>query len=188
MFDLVTDGDYARLTLSGDVDLQTTADLKHDIANLNSIRSLEVHAGEVSYIDSSGVAVLLYARQLCLQRQVSFAIPIVSQPLFRILELAHLQTILPIGQVVDGPDIAGDDTAFLSVPGSVGTDLDDFLPPETAIDAVPDHQPLAATSTADLEDHRPAGPATIDTPPVSQAFDIDTDALPDQIIKPGDFG
>ena len=134
MFDITIDGEHARLMLSGDVDLQTTADLKQEIAKLNGISHFEVHAGHVSYIDSSGVAVLLYARQHCLQRQVSFAIPVVSQPLFRVLELAHLQGILPIGQVVDGPDMAVDDAAFLNMSGSVDSDLEDFLPPEPALD------------------------------------------------------
>ena len=200
MFDITIDGEHARLMLSGDVDLQTTADLKQEIAKLNGISHFEVHAGHVSYIDSSGVAVLLYARQHCLQRQVSFAILVVSQPLFRVLELAHLQGILPIGQVVDGPDMAVDDAAFLNMSGSVDSDLEDFLPPEPALDKPAIEKPaldepaLAALASDPLLD-RLAGNVQAEIQAEQGIDEIDQLASGvgagdrfDDAMKPGDFG
>jgi anti-anti-sigma factor len=207
MFDIMIDGEKARLILSGDVDLQTTADLKQDIAALNGITHLEVQAGQVSYIDSSGVAVLLYARQLCGQRNVGFAITVVSQALFRVLELAHLHTILPIGQVVDGPDMPVDEAAFLAVPSSDDGGLYDLISfdaePEPPLDLANPNGPTGAGSAdhgiaADDKHGNDAPNNPVPNDPVSDNFSlhnlgIDGDecadpAGTDAAIKPGDFG
>ncbi len=89
----------ARITLSGDVDLQTTSELKAEIASMIEANTLEIDASAVLYIDSSGVAVLLFARQHCVQHDISFSIPLVSVAVSRLLETAKLDCILPIGQV-----------------------------------------------------------------------------------------
>ena len=57
--------DVARLTLSGDIDLQISGDIKSEIERLRNVNRLEIDASDVSYIDSSGVAVLILARQYC---------------------------------------------------------------------------------------------------------------------------
>ena len=103
-FDIRISGDHARVILSGDVDLQTTSDLKTEITKISGVTALEIDASAVTYIDSSGVAVLLMARQFCAQQNIAISLPSVSAAVHRVLEIAKLDKILPIGQVVSSSD------------------------------------------------------------------------------------
>ena len=65
-FDIRISGEHAESILSGDVDLQTTSDLKTEITKYlacNIFGNRRILSD--LYIDSSGVAVLLMARQFC---------------------------------------------------------------------------------------------------------------------------
>lgn len=106
-FDIRVTGEHAKIVLSGDVDLQTTSDLKTEIIKINGVTNLEIDASSVTYIDSSGVAVLLLARQHCQQNNVALSLPIISGAVNRVLEIAKLDRILPIGQIVDSTADAG---------------------------------------------------------------------------------
>ena len=103
-FDVRISGEHARVILSGDVDLQTTSDLKTEITKISGVTALEIDASAVTYIDSSGVAVLLMARQFCAQQNIAISLPSVSAAVHRVLEIAKLDKILPIGQVVSSSD------------------------------------------------------------------------------------
>lgn len=103
-FDVRISGEHARVILSGDVDLQTTSDLKTEITKIAGVKNLEIDASSVTYIDSSGVAVLLMARQFCAQQNIALTLPSISAAVHRVLEIAKLDQILPIGQVVSSSD------------------------------------------------------------------------------------
>ena len=103
-FDVRVSGEHARVILSGDVDLQTTSDLKTEITKITGVSQLEIDASSVTYIDSSGVAVLLMARQFCAQQNIALSLPSISAAVHRVLEIAKLDKILPIGQVVNSAD------------------------------------------------------------------------------------
>lgn len=103
-FDVRVSGEHARVILSGDVDLQTTSDLKTEITKITGVTQLEIDASSVTYIDSSGVAVLLMARQFCAQQNIALSLPSISAAVHRVLEIAKLDKILPIGQVVNTAD------------------------------------------------------------------------------------
>ena len=103
-FDVRLSGEHAKVVLSGDVDLQTTADLKSEIQNINGVTRLEIDAANVTYIDSSGIAVLLLARQHCTQNNIALSLPTISDAVNRVLQIAKLDTMLPIGQVVNSAD------------------------------------------------------------------------------------
>ncbi len=103
-FDVRISGEHARVILSGDVDLQTTSDLKTEITKISGVSQLEIDASSVTYIDSSGVAVLLMARQFCAQQNIALSLPSISAAVHRVLEIAKLDKILPIGQVVNSAD------------------------------------------------------------------------------------
>ena len=118
MYKINMDGDDATLILSGDVDLQTTAELKSEISELQGINTLNVQAGGVSYIDSSGVAVLLMTRQHCMTNGIELNLAVVSQPVFRVLQIAKLDKLLPIGQVVDAPEGGLDNFGIASSDGN----------------------------------------------------------------------
>jgi len=103
-FDVRVSGEHAKVVLSGDVDLQTTADLKGEIQNITGVTRLEIDAANVTYIDSSGIAVLLLARQHCTQNNIALSLPTISDAVNRVLQIAKLDTMLPIGQVVTSED------------------------------------------------------------------------------------
>ena len=103
-FDVRLSGEHAKVVLSGDVDLQTTADLKSEIQNINGVTRLEIDAANVTYIDSSGIAVLLLARQHCTHNNIALSLPTISDAVNRVLQIAKLDTMLPIGQVVNSAD------------------------------------------------------------------------------------
>lgn len=119
-FDVRSADGFAKIILSGDVDLQTTSELKSEITAVTDVQTLEIDASAVTYIDSSGVAVLLLARQHCAQQNINLVIPAVSMAVYRVLEIAKLDRILTIGEVVDAGDSGlmglgqGDDDALAS--------------------------------------------------------------------------
>ncbi|WP_438997419.1 STAS domain-containing protein [Candidatus Puniceispirillum sp.] len=106
-FDIRINGDIAILVLSGDVDLQTTSDMKNDIVDIIGITQLDIDASDVTYIDSSGIAVLLLARQHCLQNNITINFMTASSAIYRVLQMAKLETILPITKVIDHVEDTG---------------------------------------------------------------------------------
>ncbi len=108
MYNIKTQGDMAIVTLSGDVDLQTTAELKSEISRIQSINRLDIISSDVRYIDSSGVAVLLMARQHCISNRIELSLSSMSMPVFRVLQIAKLDKLLPIGDVVEIDAATGD--------------------------------------------------------------------------------
>lgn len=110
-YDIRINGDTALLVLSAEIDLQTTSDMKNDIVAIAGITQLDIDASDVTYIDSSGIAVLLLARQHCLQNNITINFTAASSAIYRVLQMAKLDTILPIAQIVDH----GDDTGFLGI-------------------------------------------------------------------------
>ena len=101
MYNIQVNNEDAVLVLSGDVDLQTTADLKNEISELQGVKTLDIRASGVNYIDSSGVAVLLMTRQHCMTNGIELTLSVISTPVFRVLQIAKLDKLLPIDQVVD---------------------------------------------------------------------------------------
>ena len=120
MYKIQMDGDDATLILSGDVDLQTTAELKSEISELQGINNLDIQAKDVSYIDSSGVAVLLMTRQHCMSNGIELTLSVVSQPVYRVLQIAKLDKLLPIGQIVEAPEGGLDNFGIASSEGDNG--------------------------------------------------------------------
>ena len=165
-FDIRISGEHARVILSGDVDLQTTSDLKAEITKISGVTQLEIDASSVTYIDSSGVAVLLMARQFCAQQNIAISLPSISAAVHRVLEIAKLDKILPIGQVVSSSD-----HGLMGVSG--GADQQD--------PAVSDDD-LAAEL---LGDPAPAAPSA---PAASPAEEESSSSDDGPSIAPGSFG
>ena len=194
-FDVRQSGEHAKVVLSGDVDLQTTADLKSEIQNISGVTRLEIDAANVTYIDSSGIAVLLLARQHCTQNNIALSLPTISDAVNRVLQIAKLDTMLPIGEVVNSADTGlmglggGDDAAPADDDDLVNELLsgdDDFVidPPAASADA-DDEAPssgdfggldVGAVDFNEPADGAPAEPSDDDAPVV--------DSGP---MKPGTF-
>ena len=162
-FDVRVSGEHAKVVLSGDVDLQTTADLKGEIQNIAGVTRLEIDAANVTYIDSSGIAVLLLARQHCTQNNIALSLPTISDAVNRVLQIAKLDTMLPIGQVV-----TSEDTGLMGLGGN-----DDAAAPA-------DDDDLVNSLLSDGDDF------TIN-PPVSAAGHDDDDDDDDEAGSAGDF-
>ena len=115
--------DVARLTLSGDIDLQVSGNIKSEIERLRDVSRLEIDASDVSYIDSSGVAILILARQYCAQNNITLALPSISAAVHRVLRIARLDVMLPIGDVAGAS--ASEEFALDEGEGAPGADLAD---------------------------------------------------------------
>ena len=74
-FKFTKNSDQLVLTLSGDIDLEITPDVKNDLAeNLDEVSKLEIDGQLVNYIDSSGISILVIAMQSCKQKNIDFSI------------------------------------------------------------------------------------------------------------------
>ncbi len=91
------------LTIAGDIDLEVTPDIKSQlVGKLVGARGLTIDAANVSYLDSSGVSILIIAMQSCKQMGIALTIAKISDEAVRVLQLAKLDKILPI-EAITGP-------------------------------------------------------------------------------------
>tara|TARA_B100000925_G_C22002140_1_gene471838 strand:+ start:128 stop:859 length:732 start_codon:yes stop_codon:yes gene_type:complete len=96
-------GDNITLLLAGDIDLEVTPEIKTQLSSqLDDAASLTIDASNISYLDSSGVSILVIAMQNSKQKQIVFSISNISDEAMRVLTLAKLDKILPI-KAVSGP-------------------------------------------------------------------------------------
>lgn len=145
-------GENITLQLAGDIDLEVTPEIKNLIASqTEDAASLTIDAKNISYLDSSGVSILIIAMQSCKQKKIKFNISSISEEAMRVLQLAKLDKILPI-EAVSGPadlvdvDVfskTGDaDTAIASEISTPKSDPRDAPEPAAA-------EPSSATPSAD---------------------------------------
>ena len=96
-------GDNITLILAGDIDLEVTPEIKTQLSSqLEDAASLTIDASNISYLDSSGVSILVIAMQNSKQKQIIFSISNMSDEAMRVLQLAKLDKILPI-KATSGP-------------------------------------------------------------------------------------
>ena len=134
------------LVLAGDIDLEVTPDIKTQlISQLDDANSLTINGKSISYLDSSGVSILIISMQTCKQRQLQFAISEISEEAFRVLQLARLDKILPI-TAMTGPAQLVDVDAFSGVSGA-----DDELAHEISDDQAPTDEPMPMDSASDAD-------------------------------------
>ena len=193
-FDVRLSGEHAKVVLSGDVDLQTTADLKSEIQNISGVTRLEIDAANVTYIDSSGIAVLLLARQHCTQNNIALSLPTISDAVNRVLQIAKLDTMLPIGQVVNSADtglmgLGGGEDAAPADDNDLVNELlsgdDDFVidPPvaASADDDTASSGDFGGLDVGAVDFNEPADAATAET------SDDDAPVIDSGPMKPGTF-
>ena len=195
-FDIRVSGEHAKIVLSGDVDLQTTADLKAEIQGISDVTRLEIEAANVSYIDSSGVAVLLLARQHCVQNNITLSMPAVSEAVNRVLQIAKLDAMLPIGEVVGAADtglmglgVDGDDASGPADDDDlVNALLADDAQADDAQDATVDAEQDAGFEGLDISnvDFSQPAEAAAETQTDQDDSDADGDGTNDPIL-PGTF-
>ena len=94
-FDIRISGEHARVILSGDVDLQTTSDLKTEITKISGVQQLEIDASSVTYIDSSGVACLIFAYSQRAKQGARVMLQNPSEALTRVLDTLKFSSFFP---------------------------------------------------------------------------------------------
>ena len=95
-FSINVSGKVIQLDLFGSVDLSSTAALKEEFEQVMSsdVTSIRVKAQTLDYIDSSGVASLLFVRKLCTRFGASLVFESISASAARVIQLANLDTVL----------------------------------------------------------------------------------------------
>ena len=138
-------GDNITLILAGDIDLEVTPDIKTQLSSqLEDAASLTIDASNISYLDSSGVSILVIAMQNSKQKQIVFSISNMSDEAMRVLQLAKLDKILPI-KATSGPAQLVDIDVF-----SKTGEADSALASQVARSAEPEDLPAAASDDHDL--------------------------------------
>jgi anti-sigma B factor antagonist len=94
---------------SGDIDFNSSPDARRIMLDLvERNRDLMVDMSSVEYIDSSGVASLIEAFQGAKRTGRRFGLVAPSAPALKVLQLAHLEKVLPIfDSVADAASPAG---------------------------------------------------------------------------------
>ena len=165
---------HVRLTDS--VDLSQTQSLKNEFEELISqeIGAVFINAEDLTYVDSSGVAALLYIRKACMRVNARFNVETISEAGYRVAQLAKLEGLLglPKPQVVQA-----------SIDSGWNNDV-------IANTAHNDNLELSSEDVKDLFDNTfiPPAPPTYSGPVAKPPAPKTTSNGPDEFdIKPGSF-
>ncbi|MGC6512707.1 MAG: STAS domain-containing protein [Parvibaculales bacterium] len=190
-FSFSKDNNSLKLFLSGDIDLEVTPDIKNQLSDeIEECGSLDIDGSRVSYIDSSGVSILVIAMQSCAKNDVPFTISKLSEQLMRVIELAHLDKLLPIGEVLGEAD-AEDITDFENTEFTDGDILHDITTEsdDSPVDeglGLEDEAILAELGqdkTSDIEPVADPGPSK----QMDSSGEESTSGSADDLFKPGTF-
>jgi anti-sigma B factor antagonist len=97
-FDVKLIGRVLHVSLQDAIDLSVTPTLKEHFSQLMSsdVNEVRVDAGGLTYIDSSGVASLLFLRKLATRFNSNFLMLTISDAAARVIQLANLDTVLGV--------------------------------------------------------------------------------------------
>ena len=100
-FSLTQDDGVLNLELTGDIDLQITPEIRAALEAARIYSVLVVDAATVTYMDSSGVAILLLGRKICEQKEATMRIDRISKAAFQVLKLSKMESLFQINEIVD---------------------------------------------------------------------------------------
>ena len=91
-------GSTLLVSMTGSVDLSESSQIKDNFEKLMSPDIIEValDASQIQYIDSSGVASILYINKICSSSGKKFIVKSISESAARVIRLAKLDSILGI--------------------------------------------------------------------------------------------
>jgi anti-sigma B factor antagonist len=97
-FDLIFKDNTFILTLTGSVDLSETSIIKESLVNepKAGFKKLSIIAESVDYIDSSAVALLLFAKRIAEENQMLFEINSISDAATKVIKLAGLDKVFTL--------------------------------------------------------------------------------------------
>jgi len=153
-YDLQTAGDAFTLTLSGTVDLSETSNVKDLLKNepKAGFKRLVIECGDTEYMDSSAVALLLFAKRVAEESQMVFEIASISSSAKKIIEMAGLGAVFslpavssPDARTDNGQDGAEADQEQEATPADGGMEMD--LSTDSADDEIELNLPDTDTDT-----------------------------------------
>ena len=105
-YDLQTNGESFILSLSGTVDLSETTSIKDLIKNepKAGFKKLIIESGETEYMDSSAVALLLFAKRVAEENQMVFTIKSISASAKKIIDMAGLAAVFSLPDTTEKVD------------------------------------------------------------------------------------
>jgi anti-sigma B factor antagonist len=89
------------LSLKGDVDMNTSSDVRSALAEVfkqgsSGMKAVLIDLSQVRYMDSSGIATLVEAMQNCLKKGARLRLFELSPPVRDVFELARLASVFEI--------------------------------------------------------------------------------------------
>jgi anti-sigma B factor antagonist len=94
------------LRLKGDVDMNTSSDVRGALAELfkqgpSEMRAVVIDLSQVRYMDSSGIATLVELMQNCMKKKARLRLVDLSPPVRDVFELARLASVFEIFSTID---------------------------------------------------------------------------------------
>ena len=89
------DGDISTIFLTGEIDMDVTEKAKEVILPLvDSGKEVHLNLKDVSYMDSSGISVLIESHQKALEKNTKVIVKEVSKSVLKVIMMAKLEQIL----------------------------------------------------------------------------------------------
>ena len=171
------------LIIAGDIDLEVTPDIKTQLAGqLDGARGLTIDAANVSYLDSSGVSILIIAMQSCKQMGIPLSIAKISEEAVRVLQLAKLDKILPIESITGPSQLVGVDV--FSPADADDNAIADAVSEDAGSQASSDEDLIAELSKANALEPEPTPEPAPSPEPVPTPELVETQAPPEPAPKP----
>ena len=94
-YKVAEDGNIATIHLDGEIDMDVTEKAKEVILPLvESGKEVHLNLKDVSYMDSSGISVLIESHQKALENNTKVVIKEVSKSVLKVIMMAKLEQIL----------------------------------------------------------------------------------------------
>jgi anti-anti-sigma factor len=175
------------LRLSDSVDLSQTQLLKNEFEELMSqdLGAVVVDAEGLTYIDSSGIAALLYLRKSCARYNARFIVEFISEAGYRVAQLAKLEGLLGLPKPYKVQSPSGGDWAGAGAVAGAGAGAG------AGASASLDQLELSTDDVKNLFDDTsafaPPAPPTYSGPVAKPASSKPSSGSDDFDIKPGSF-
>ena len=93
----------AVIYVAGEIDMQNSLTLRARLQSIVADRpgGVIIHLAEVTYVDSSGLAVLIECFKWCESRRLPYCLARVPHPVMSVLKLAYLTQILQIADSLE---------------------------------------------------------------------------------------
>ena len=94
-YKITEDGNVATVFLNGEIDMDVTEQAKEAILPLvESGKEVHLNLKDVSYMDSSGISVLIESHQKALESNTKVVVKEVSKSVLKVIMMAKLEQIL----------------------------------------------------------------------------------------------